>query len=91
MVHVILLNDEEIYIGRHNFNDVIIGDPTVSRFHAVLKYKENEGKVILENISETYVTLVLVKGNIKMKNKNLNLQIGNLFITVNLIPKELIL
>ena len=91
MVHVILLNDEEIYIGRHNFNDVIIGDPTVSRFHAALKYKENEGKVILENISETYGTLVLVKGNIKMKNKNLNLQIGNLFITVNLIPKELIL
>ena len=57
---------------------------------AVLKYNENEGKAILENISKTYGTLLLIKGNIKMKNKNLYLQIGNLFIIVNLIPRELI-
>ena len=89
-IHVIKLNDKEIYIGRKIINDVIIDEPTVSRYHAVLKYNENEGKVILENISKTYGTLVLIKGNIKMKNKNLYLQIGNLFITVNLIPRELI-
>jgi len=89
-IHVIQLNDEEIYIGRNIINDIIIREPTVSRFHAILKYNENEGKVILKNISGTYGTLALIRGNIKMKNKNLNLQIGDLFITVKLIPREII-
>ena len=87
-IHVIELTDDEIYIGRNNINDVIDNDLTVSRNHAILKYNQAEGEVILENRSETYGTLVLIKGNIKMKSKNLNLQIGNSFITVNLTSKE---
>ena len=54
-----------------------------------MKYNQAEGEVILENRSETYGTLVLIKGNIKMKEKNLNLQIGNSFITVNLTPNKI--
>lgn len=87
-IHVVQLVEDEIYIGRNGENDIIDDDLTVSRFHAVLKYNQAEGEVILENKSETYGTLVLIKGNIKMKDKNLNLQIGNSFITVNLTPKE---
>ena len=49
-----------------------------------MKYNQAEGEVVLENISETYGTLVLIKGNIKMNENHLNLQIGNSFITVNL-------
>ena len=89
-IHAIQLINEDIYIGRKNLNDAIIDEPTVSRYHAILKFNEDEGKVILENLSKAYGTLVLIKGNIKMKNKNLNLQIGDLFITINLIPRELI-
>jgi hypothetical protein len=88
-IHVILLTGDEIYIGRNGANDVIDEDLTVSRNHAILKYNQAEGEVILENRSETYGTLVLIKGNIKMKEKNLNLQIGNSFITVNLTPNEI--
>ena len=87
-IHVIQLTEDEIYIGRNGINDVIDEDLTVSRHHAILKYNRAEGEVILENRSETYGTLVLIKGNIKMKEKNLNLQIGNSFITVNLKPNE---
>ena len=87
-IHVIQLKDDEIYIGRNGMNDVIDEDLTVSRNHAILKYNQIEGKVILENRSETYGTLVLIKGNIKMKKKNINLQIGNSFITANLKPNE---
>jgi pSer/pThr/pTyr-binding forkhead associated (FHA) protein len=87
-IHVIQLTEDKIYIGRNGINDVIDEDLTVSRNHAILKYNKDEGKVVLENISETYGTLVLIKGNIKMKDKNLNLQIGNSFITVNLTSKE---
>jgi len=87
-IHVIQLTEDEIYLGRNGVNDVIDEDLTVSRNRALLKYNQIEGKVILENRSETYGTLVLIKGNIKMKDKNLNLQIGNSFITVNLTPKQ---
>jgi hypothetical protein len=87
-IHVIKLTGDEIYIGRNGVNDVIDEDLTVSRNHAILKYNQAEGEVVLENRSETFGTLVLIKGNIKMKNKNLNLQIGNSFITVNLTSKE---
>jgi len=87
-IHVIQLTEDEIYIGRNGANDVIDEDLTISRNHAILKYNQIEGKVVLENRSETYGTLVLIKGNIKMKDKNLNLQIGNSFITVNLTPKQ---
>jgi len=38
-VHIIQLNDEEINIGRANYNDIIDEDISVSRDHAVLKYK----------------------------------------------------
>ena len=87
-IHVIQLMKDEIYIGRNGTNDVIDEDFTISRNHAILKFNRFEGEVVLENRSETYGTLVLIKGNIKMKRKNLNLQIGNSFITVNLKPKE---
>lgn len=87
-IHVIQLKDDEIYIGRNGMNDVIDEDLTVSRNHAILRYNRAEGEVVLENRSETYGTLVLIKGNIKMKKKNINLQIGNSFITANLKPNE---
>ena len=87
-IHVIQLTGDEIYIGRNGRNDVIDEDLTVSRDHAILKYNQAEGEVILENRSETYGTLVLIKGNIKMNENHLNLQIGNSFITVNLASKE---
>lgn len=63
----------------------------MSRNHYILKNNYSEGEVILENRSGTYNTLVFIKGNIKMDDKNLNLhirfikiQIETLFFWTNL-------
>ena len=83
-IHVIKLVDEEINIGRNKLNDIIEDNLTVSRNHAVLRYNKNQGEVILENNSNTYGTLVLVKGNIKMMDKVINLQMGNSVISARI-------
>ena len=83
-IHVIKLVDEEINIGRNKLNDIIEDNLTVSRNHAVLRYNKNQGEVILENNSNTYGTLVLVKGNIKVMDKVINLQMGNSVISARI-------
>lgn len=82
-IHVIQLKDDKIYIGRKEINDVFEDNNTVSRIHAVLNYNRDLGEVKLENLSNTYGTFVLVKGNIKMMEKEINLQIGNSIITAS--------
>lgn len=87
-IHVVYLTR---YIGRNGSNDIIDEDLTVSRNHYILKNNYSEGEVILENRSGTYNTLVFIKGNIKIDDKNLNLhirfikiQIETLFFWTNL-------
>lgn len=89
-IHVIQLLDDEIYIGRNSRNDIIEDNLTVSRNHAVLRYNKYRGEVILENKSQTYGTLVLVKGNIKMKNEEINLQIGNSLISARIKNEQIL-
>ena len=38
-IFVIKLTDRELNIGRHTDNDIIDNDMTISRYHAILKYK----------------------------------------------------
>ena len=85
-VYVVELK-ERITIGKANDNDIII-DENISRHHAVLKYNQEKGNIILENLSEKYGTLVLIKGNIEMKEKNIHFQVGKSLITLSLIKKE---
>ena len=89
-IHVIQLLDDEIYIGRNSRNDIIEDNLTVSRNHAVLRYNKYRCEVILENKSQTYGTLVLVKGNIKMKNEEINLQIGNSLISARIKNEQIL-
>ena len=84
-VYVVELK-ERITIGKEKDNDII--DKNISRFHAVLKYNQEKGNIILENLSEKYGTLVLIKGNIEMKEKNIHFQVGKSLIKLNLVKKE---
>ena len=68
-VHIVELNDDEIHIGRFDTNDIIDVDVSVSRRHAIMKYNKETGKLFLENLSAKFGTLVLIKGNIKIKEK----------------------
>ena len=83
-IHIVNLNGDEIHIGRNGDNDIIDNDISVSRNQAILKYDKDNGKLILENLSEKFGTLILIKGNIKMKEKKIYLQVGNSYITANL-------
>ena len=82
-IHIANLNEGEIHIGRNDANDIIDTDITVSRNHAILKYNKDNGKLILENLSIKFGTLILIKGNIKMKEKKIYLQVGKSFIVAN--------
>lgn len=87
IVHVVQLVDEKISIGRNFINDIIDTDISVSRNHAVLKYNKENGKLIVENRSEKFGTLILIKGNIKMKEKKIGFQVGKTYITANIIKR----
>jgi len=88
LIHLIQFKDEFIYIGRHTLNDIVDNDISVSRFHSLLKYDRENGQIFLQNRSEKFGTLVLVRGNIKMKSKTVNFQVGRTYITANLISEE---
>ena len=80
-LYLIQLLDKEITLGRHSENDISIRDLTVSRFHAVLKYDKENGNLFLENKSEKFGTLVLIRGNLKIKEEKINFQIGRSYVT----------
>ena len=88
IVHVVKLIDEKIYIGRSNENDILDFDISVSRKHAVLKFNKENGNLTIENRSEKFGTLVLIKGNIKIKEKKIFFQVGKSFITAYVVEKN---
>ena len=83
-VHIVNLNEDEIKIGRNDENDIIDTDISVSRRHAILKFHKDTGKLNLINISEKFGTLILIKGNIKMKENDIHFQVGKSYIKAQL-------
>ena len=81
-LYIVQLIDEEITIGRQIYNDIIDNDISISRKHAVMRYNKKNGNLFLENRSEKFGTLVLVRGNIKIKEGKIYFQIGNTYISV---------
>ena len=81
-IHIVKLNDREINIGRSFNNDIIDNDISISREHAILRYDKDNGNLFLENRSEKFGTLILVRGNIKIKEGKVYFQIGNIYISV---------
>ena len=84
-VYIVQLNDEEIKIGRNNYNDIIDEDISVSSDHAVLKYNKNNKSLFLENKNGKYGTLVLVRVNFKVNEEKTYFQIGNTHISMELL------
>jgi len=84
ILHMIRLIDKEITIGRQDYNDIIDSDISISREHAVLRYNNNNGTLFLEDKNSKYGTLVLVRGNIKIKEEKTFFQIGNTYISIEL-------
>jgi hypothetical protein len=83
IVHIVQLIDEEITIGRKDYNDIIDHDISITREHALLRYDKNNGNLILEDKDSKFGTLVLVRGNIKIKEEKTYFQIGKIYMEVN--------
>ncbi len=88
IIHVVQLNKDIISIGRKKGNDIIDEDISISRNHAVLKYNKKKGNIIIENRSEKFGTLVLIKGNIIVKEKVIGFQVGKSYVTACMIKKN---
>jgi hypothetical protein len=69
-VHIVKLNEDEIHIGRYETNDIIDSNISVSRKQAIMTYNKDNGKLIMENLSEKFGTLILINGNITNKGQN---------------------
>ena len=82
IVHIVQLIDEEITIGRKDYNDIIDHDISISREHALLRYDKNNGNLFLEDKNSKFGTLVLVRGNIKIKEEKTYFQIGKTYMEV---------
>ena len=82
LIHVIKLNENTtIKIGRkEKDNDMVICDPSISRWHAIIKYDKENRKILIKNISKKYGTLILLKKSLKINEKNIQIQIGKVFI-----------
>ena len=87
-VHFIRLKDEVIKIGRNNTNDIRDEDISISRTHCELKFDKDNGDIILENKSEKFGTLVLIRNNIKMNENEIKFQVGRSLISAKLCTKD---
>ena len=73
-----LLNENEITIGRKKENDITICDPSISKEHAEISYRN--GNILIKNKNSKYGTLILVKKPIKINDKLILIQIGRTII-----------
>ena len=87
-IHVIQLNGDIIKIGRGHESDVRINDISVSRVHALLKYDNVTGRLLIRNLKSKFGTLVLLKKPLIIKDKKIDLQVGRTFIEASLISQK---
>ena len=81
-IFVVKLTNRDINFGRNDANDIIDGDISISRFHAVFKYNEYEGAVTIVNKSK-FGVLVLIRDNLKLEtDEKIYFQVGKTFINV---------
>lgn len=81
MIHIIKPNDnkDSFKLGRGHESDLRINDISVSRCHAIIKFKD--GKFFLEDNLSKFGTLVLVKNKTPLiPNYNKAVQIGRTVI-----------
>lgn len=81
LIHIVKLNENPVKIGRKEIvNDLVICDPSISKEHAIIKYDQENGKILLKNTSKTFGTFVLIKKPLKINEKAIQIQIGKIFI-----------
>ena len=87
-IHVVKLTGEDVKIGRNETNDLIDSEPTVSRFHGILKFNKENGFVTIIN-KGTFGILVLIKNNLKIEiGQTKYIQVGKTYIKAEVSQDE---
>jgi hypothetical protein len=85
MIHLLRVKAEglsEFNIGRGNEAEVRINDISVSRLHAVIRYKEGRG-FFLEDLNSKFGTIALAKDPVNLPpNTQITLQLGRTLLTL---------
>ena len=82
-IHFIYLNEHNtITMGRGHESDVRINDISVSRAHATLTF--SNGKIRLRDLKSKFGTLVLIKKDLPILEKKIQLQIGRTYLESSL-------
>lgn len=78
-IHVITLDEQnQIIMGRGHDSDVRINDISVSRSHANLTFKD--GKIKIKDMKSKFGTLALIKKELAILDKKIQLQIGRTYM-----------
>jgi len=78
-IHVICLDEQnKIIMGRGHESDVRINDISVSRSHATLSFLN--GKIKIRDLKSKFGTLVLIKKDLPILEKKIQLQIGRTYL-----------
>lgn len=78
-IHVISLDEQsKIIMGRGHESDVRINDISVSRSHAMLTFLN--GKIQIRDLKSKFGTLVLIKKDLPILEKKIQLQIGRTYL-----------
>ena len=89
--YVVSLDNNEkkkIYVGREKESNVLFSDISVSRTHCIFNIQNK--KIYIYDNDSTFATLVLIQSpSIKLNdNKNLYIQVGRTFFTLNVVNKS---
>ena len=82
-MYVITPKDQVVRIGRTNYADVRINDPTISRVHSQIEFSGGEFR--LWDLGSKFGTLLLLKKGQTFK-KSLCLQVGNKIYKLESMP-----
>jgi len=78
-IHVIVLDEQnQIVMGRGHESDVRINDISVSRSHATLTFCN--GRIKIRDLKSKFGTLVLIKKDLLILDKKIQLQIGRTYL-----------
>ena len=88
--HIIELNENEIKIGKKDYNDVVLSeDKSVSKDHAIIKYDKITGNISIRNLGKLgTLALIYPEDAIVFTKKPLYFQMNRTFIEAKVMTKS---
>ena len=89
--HIIELNDDEIKIGKKEYNDIVLSeDKLISKEHAIIKYDKITGNISIKNLGKCGTLALIFPENqiIELTEKPIYFQMNNTFFEAKVMTKR---